>query len=150
MTIDSLVANKHSFPLKIERWWKELHERLETFFKDQLNWLKDQAHYDPNDEVDRLVFHSNRFFLSSKYTNTKSDYVNYNIRYTAKTSIFVFIFVYILNCPRMLLAFIMVPVVQKEVDSFKDTVWNTHRIRAQRNTILPDGIPNHIHSFPEQ
>lgn len=62
MTIDSLVANKHSFPLKIERWWKELHERLETFFKDQLNWLKDQAHYDPNDEVDRLVFHSNRFF----------------------------------------------------------------------------------------
>lgn len=55
-----------------------------------------------------------------------------------------------LLCPRMLLAFIMVPVVQKEVDLFRDTVWNPHRIRAQKNTILPDGIPNHIHKFPEQ
>ena len=28
-------------------------------------------------------------------------------------------------------------------------MWNTHRIRAQKNTNLPDGVPNHIYSFPE-
>ena len=50
----------------------------------------------------------------------------------------------------MLLAFIMVPIVQKEVNNFKDTIWNVHRIRAQKDTVLPDGIPNHIYSFPEK
>ena len=47
----------------------------------------------------------------------------------------------------MLLAFIMVPLVQKELDVFRETVWNTHthRIRAQKDTVLPDGIPDHIH-----
>lgn len=50
----------------------------------------------------------------------------------------------------MLLAYIMVPMLQKELDTFKDTVWNTHRIRAQKETMLPDGIPNHIYDFPEQ
>ena len=50
----------------------------------------------------------------------------------------------------MLLAFIMVPLVQKELDVFRETVWNTHRIRAQKDTVLPDGIPDHIYNFPEQ
>jgi len=49
----------------------------------------------------------------------------------------------------MLLAFIMIPLLQKQLDIFKDTIWNTHRIRAQKDTLLPDGIPNHIYSFPE-
>ena len=44
----------------------------------------------------------------------------------------------------------MVPLVQKELDVFRETVWNTHRIRAQKDTNLPVGIPNHIHNFPEQ
>ena len=39
--------------LQIERWWKELHDRLEKYFKDHLRWLKDQNHYDPNDETNR-------------------------------------------------------------------------------------------------
>ena len=43
----------------------------------------------------------------------------------------------------------MIPVIQKELDVFKDIVWNPHRIRNQKDTILPNGIPNHIHSFPE-
>lgn len=30
---------------QIERWWKELHERLEKYFKVKLKWLKDQGHY---------------------------------------------------------------------------------------------------------
>ena len=52
--------------------------------------------------------------------------------------------------PRMLLAFILIPLLQKQLDIFKDTIWNTHRIRAQKDTVLPDGIPNHIYSFPEE
>ena len=43
----------------------------------------------------------------------------------------------------------MIPLLQKELDVFKDSVWNSHHIRNQNNTVLPDGIPNHIHSFPE-
>ena len=43
----------------------------------------------------------------------------------------------------------MVPLIQKELDIFRETVWNTHRIRAQRDTALPDGIPDHIYNFPE-
>ena len=38
---------------QIERWWKELHDRLEKYFKDHLRWLKDQNHYDSNDETNR-------------------------------------------------------------------------------------------------
>ena len=40
--------------------------------------------------------------------------------------------------------------MQKELDIFKNTVWNTHRIRAQKETQLPSGVPNHIYSFPEE
>ena len=35
---------------QIERWWKELHERLEKFFKQPLNRLKDDGNYDPHNE----------------------------------------------------------------------------------------------------
>ena len=30
----------------------------------------------------------------------------------------------------MLLAFLMVPLIQREIDVFKETIWNTHRIRT--------------------
>ena len=50
----------------------------------------------------------------------------------------------------MILAFIMIPLIQKDLDVFRESVWNTHRIRAQKDTCLPDGIPNHMFSFPEQ
>ena len=32
---------------KIERWWRDLHERLETFFKGQLTVLLRRREYDP-------------------------------------------------------------------------------------------------------
>ena len=51
---------------------------------------------------------------------------------------------------RMLLAFLMIPVIQKQLDSFRQTVWNTHRIRTQKDTFLPDGVPQHIYEFPEK
>lgn len=44
----------------------------------------------------------------------------------------------------------MIPLIQKDLDVFRESVWNTHRIRAQKDTILPDSIPNHMYSFPEQ
>ena len=44
----------------------------------------------------------------------------------------------------------MVPVVQRELDTFKEMVWNSHRIRAQKDTVLPDGVPNHIYNFPQK
>lgn len=43
----------------------------------------------------------------------------------------------------------MVPVMQREIDQFVD-LWNNHRIRKQRETVLADGIPNHIFDFPEK
>ena len=44
----------------------------------------------------------------------------------------------------------MVPVIQREIDIFKETIWNSHRIRKQKNTFLPNGVPNHIYEFPEK
>ena len=41
--------------LQIERWWRELHERLEKYFKVQLQTLKDSGSHDPNSETDRFV-----------------------------------------------------------------------------------------------
>ena len=51
---------------------------------------------------------------------------------------------------RNLLAYIFIPLIQKEVDIFQRTIWNTHRIRAQKDTLLPAGIPNHMYDFPEE
>ena len=51
---------------------------------------------------------------------------------------------------RSLLAYLFVPLLQKELDVFKDTVWNTHRIRHQKDTYLLDGVPNHVYEFPEE
>ena len=38
---------------KIERWWRELLERLERYFKQQLNQLLENGDYDPGNEVHR-------------------------------------------------------------------------------------------------
>ena len=38
--------------------------------------------------------------------------------------------------------------MQKEINTFIEVVWNTHRIRQQAETYLPDGVPNHIYEFP--
>ena len=51
---------------------------------------------------------------------------------------------------RNLLAYIFIPVVQKELDFFRETVWNSHRIRKQKDARLPKGIPDHVFNFPEK
>lgn len=50
---------------------------------------------------------------------------------------------------RMLLAFLMIPVVQKQLDVFRTVVWASHRTKAKKDTALPDGVPDHIYSFPD-
>lgn len=87
---------------QIERWWRELHNRLEKFFKRQLRMLLEKGYYDPDDEMDRHM-----------------------------------------------LAFVFIPVIQKEMDIFKETIWNSHRVRSQKEARMPKGIPNHLYSFPE-
>ena len=49
-----------------------------------------------------------------------------------------------------MLAFIYIPVVQKELDVFRSTIWNSHRGTRQAKKELPDGIPDHIYHFPER
>ena len=44
----------------------------------------------------------------------------------------------------------MIPIVQIEIDTFVNVVWNSHRIREQKNTYLLDGVPNHIYSFADK
>lgn len=43
-----------------------------------------------------------------------------------------------------------IPVVQKELDLFRENVWNSHRGRKQKSKELPAGVPDHIYSFPER
>ena len=49
------LTNKFLSSLQIERWWRELHERLEKSYKKHLLQLKDDLFYDPHDQTDRLV-----------------------------------------------------------------------------------------------
>ena len=48
------------------------------------------------------------------------------------------------------MAYVMVPLIQFQLDEFKDKIWNPHRIRYQKDTLMADGIPNHIYDFPEK
>ena len=64
------------------------------------------------------------------------------------TTVFTCAVIYFFN--RSMLAYIMVPMMQRELDEFRLTIWNTHRIRAQKKTLMADGIPDHIFEFPER
>lgn len=33
---------------------------------------------------------------------------------------------------------------------FRETIWNSHRVRSQKEAQMPKGIPNHLYSFPEK
>ena len=50
---------------------------------------------------------------------------------------------------RKILAYVFIPIVQREVDLFVE-LWNNSRTRFQRNTLMPDGIPNVIYDSPEE
>ena len=40
---------------KIERWWRDLHERLEMYFKIQLEGLLRGKEYDPQNQLHRQL-----------------------------------------------------------------------------------------------
>ena len=40
---------------KIERWWRDLHEHLERYFKVQLREVLEGHEYDPNSSHDRQL-----------------------------------------------------------------------------------------------
>ena len=84
----------------IKRWWKELHERLELYFKRQLKCLLDSRLYNPHDLLDRK-----------------------------------------------LLFYIYEPIISRQCELCVD-YWNSHRIHAQSDTMLPAGVPNHMFEFP--
>ena len=48
-----------------------------------------------------------------------------------------------------MLAYIYIPVIQKELDIFRTTVWNHGRGRKQVNKQLPTGVPDLIFTNPE-
>ena len=41
---------------KIERWWRDLHERLENYFKIQLTQLLRDGQYDPHNILHTFIF----------------------------------------------------------------------------------------------
>ena len=49
---DERVLYGPSTENKIERWWRELSQRMEGFFKIQLKSLLEDGLYDPKDEMD--------------------------------------------------------------------------------------------------
>ena len=51
---------------------------------------------------------------------------------------------------RDILAFVYIPVFQRELDVFCECVWNNHRTRKQNEKELPTGVPEHIFHFPEK
>ena len=59
---------------KIERWWRELLDRMERFFKRQLSSLVENGDYDPRDKTDRYnlmwLFHTDTLKVSSSFCST--------------------------------------------------------------------------------
>ena len=53
---------------------------------------------------------------------------------------------YLCSFYRDILSFVLVQIIQREVHTFKNGVWNVHSIRAQK-TQLSNRIPNHIYDF---
>ena len=49
-----------------------------------------------------------------------------------------------------MLAYVYIPVIQKELDIFRKTVWNSHRGQKQQNKQLLCGVPDHIYYHPDQ
>ena len=49
-----------------------------------------------------------------------------------------------------MLTYVYIPVVQKELDVFRLSVWNNHRVRKQINKEFPTGVQEHIYTCPEQ
>ena len=49
------IASGSRTTYKIERWWWNLHTRLEKYFTEQLRELLDASEYDPHNDTDRQI-----------------------------------------------------------------------------------------------
>ena len=49
-----------------------------------------------------------------------------------------------------MLAYVYIPVRQKELDAFNVSVWSNYQTRKQKDKVLPAGVPEHIYSFSDQ
>ena len=49
-----------------------------------------------------------------------------------------------------MIAYVYIPAVQKELDIFQKTVWNSHCGQKQQNKQLPCGVHDHIYYHPDQ
>lgn len=58
---------------QIDRWWRELHNRLERYFKGQLMMLLERGHYDPSNHTDRNIY--SQFLCLSQNSNCCGCYV---------------------------------------------------------------------------
>ncbi|KAK3745996.1 hypothetical protein QZH41_017311, partial [Actinostola sp. cb2023] len=58
----------------IERWWRELHHRLEKYFKLQLNMLFDEGLYDPENQKDSIPFPIYTGFCVYPYYTKRAKY----------------------------------------------------------------------------
>ena len=62
-------------------------------------------------------------------------------------------YVTLLSFCRSILAFIMIPLMQQQLDeSLKQygTIEYQYRIRVHKHTLMADGIPYHIFAFPDR
>lgn len=50
---------------------------------------------------------------------------------------------------RLCLLFVYMPHLQREIEEIKD-YWNQHKIRLQKKTDRPNGVPNDLYDFPEE
>ena len=48
---------------------------------------------------------------------------------------------------RFSLYYVMTPLLQKELEDFQDA-WNSHSIRKNHLTHLPEGVPNDLYEMP--
>ena len=53
--VTDAILHGSSCQNKIERWWKDLHHRMEMFFKGQLAELQESGEYDSTDSFQRYV-----------------------------------------------------------------------------------------------
>jgi hypothetical protein len=111
--------------------------------------LLEQGHYDSHNQNDRyntvalspFCGHGKNMHAVCRVGLTiwdgLSSHTNYTYFSTACTlhilaDIYLLILLnynYFLN--RNLLAFVFIPVIQREMDIFRETVWNSHRVRSQ-------------------
>ena len=50
---------------------------------------------------------------------------------------------------RDVVAYVFIPIVQRELDDFQEIVWNDKKGRKQARKLLPTGIPTNMYDFPE-